>query len=179
MLTLVTFVLLYRIVPASHPRWRDVLPGALLATLLFEALKNSFAFYVANFNNFDVVYGSLAGALLFLLYTFLSSNILLIGAELTRTLERYHNHELDAEIFPAVAAAARDDAAWRAREGAVRPAVMAKGGATTGPPLAAFATADRALLLFDLDRVDHGAGVVAAAGSRGVILSSTSRPSTI
>ena len=99
-LTLATFLLLYRIVPASHPRWRDVLPGAALATLLFEVLKNSFAIYVENFNNFDVVYGSLAGALLFLLYTFLSSNILLAGAELTRTMERYHAHELDAEIFP-------------------------------------------------------------------------------
>lgn len=99
-LTLVTFLLLYRIVPAARPRWRDVVPGAVLATLLFEVLKNSFAIYVANFNNFDVVYGSLAGALLFLLYTYLSSNILLAGAELTRTMERYHAHELDAEIFP-------------------------------------------------------------------------------
>jgi membrane protein len=99
-LSLATFVLLYRIVPASHPKWRDVLPGAILATLLFEVLKNSFAIYVTNFNNFDVVYGSLAGALLVLLYTFLSSNILLAGAELTRTLERYRNHELDTEIFP-------------------------------------------------------------------------------
>jgi membrane protein len=100
-LTFVTFALLYRIVPSTRPRWRDALPGALFATLLFELLKNSFAFYVANFNNFDVVYGSLAGALLFLFYTFLSSNILLIGAELSRTLLRYHQGELDTEIYPA------------------------------------------------------------------------------
>jgi membrane protein len=100
LLTFATFALMYRIVPATRPRWRDALPGAVLATLLFEVLKDSFAFYVANFNNFDVVYGSLAGALLFLLYTFLSSNILLVGAEFTRTMERYHGHELDAEIFP-------------------------------------------------------------------------------
>jgi membrane protein len=100
LLTFATFALMYRIVPATRPRWRDALPGAMLATLLFEVLKDSFAFYVANFNNFDVVYGSLAGALFFLLYTFLSSNILLVGAEFTRTMERYHRHELDAEIFP-------------------------------------------------------------------------------
>lgn len=100
MLTFATFILMYRIVPASHPKWRDVLPGAILATLMFEVLKTSFAIYVANFNNFDVVYGSLAGALLFLLYTYLASNILLAGAELTRIMERYHNHELDTEIFP-------------------------------------------------------------------------------
>ncbi|MDP9238470.1 MAG: YihY/virulence factor BrkB family protein [Chloroflexota bacterium] len=96
-----TFLLLYRIIPAARPRWRDVIPGALVATLLFEALKNSFAFYVANFNNFDVVYGSLAGLLLFLFFTYLSANILLIGAEISRTLQRYHAGELHAEIYPA------------------------------------------------------------------------------
>lgn len=97
-LTLTTFLLLYRIVPAARPRWRDVVPGALLATILFEAVKNSFAFYVANFNDFDVVYGSLAGILLFLLYTFLASNILLIGAEVSYTSQRYHRGDFAAEI---------------------------------------------------------------------------------
>jgi len=100
LLTFVTFALLYRIVPAARPRWRDALPGALVATLLFEVLKNSFAFYVANFNNFDVVYGSLAGILLFLLYTYLSAAILLIGAELARTFQRYHSGEFQHEITP-------------------------------------------------------------------------------
>ena len=100
LISFATFALLYRIVPAARPRWRDALPGALVATLLFEVLKNSFAFYVANFNNFDVVYGSLAGALLFLFYTYLTCNILLIGGEIARTLQRYHAGELHAEIYP-------------------------------------------------------------------------------
>jgi membrane protein len=100
-LTFITFALLYRIVPAAKPRWRDALPGALIATVLLEVLKNSFAFYVANFNNFDVVYGSLAGLLLFLFFTYLSSAILLIGAELSRTFQRYHADEFHAEIYPA------------------------------------------------------------------------------
>jgi len=96
----VTFVMLFKIVPVAHPNWRDVIPGALFATLLFEALKNSFAVYVANFNNFDVVYGSLAGVLLFLFFTYLSSNILLAGAELARTFGRYHAGELEDLIHP-------------------------------------------------------------------------------
>jgi membrane protein len=116
-LSLATFLLLYRWVPAARPRWRDVLPGALVATLLFEVLKNSFAFYVANFNNFDVVYGSLGGALLFLFYTYLSSNILLIGAELSRTLQRYHSGEFSAEIDPAEPALPVAEWAFRALKG--------------------------------------------------------------
>lgn len=96
----VTFLMLFKIVPAAHPHWREVIPGALFSTLLFEALKNGFAFYVANFNNFDVVYGSLAGVLLFLFFTYLSSNILLAGAELSRTFGRYYAGELEDLIHP-------------------------------------------------------------------------------
>jgi membrane protein len=100
--SLATFLLLYKIVPAVHPHWRDILPGALFATALFEFLKNTFAIYVANFNNFDVVYGSLAGVLLFLLFTFLASNILLVGAELSHTFWRYHTGDLEDLIHPKV-----------------------------------------------------------------------------
>jgi membrane protein len=95
-----TFALLYRVVPAAHPRWRPVIPGALFATVLFEVLKNAFAIYVANFNNFDVVYGSLAGVLLFLFFTYLASNILLAGAELSHTFDRYYRGDLDDLIHP-------------------------------------------------------------------------------
>jgi len=98
--TFAAFLVLYRVVPASHPRVWDVLPGAILATLLFEALKNSFAFYVANFNNYDRVYGSIAGVVLFLFYTYLSSSILLLGAETARTFERYRAGEFEALIHP-------------------------------------------------------------------------------
>jgi membrane protein len=100
LISFVTFALLYHIVPAVRPSWRDVLPGAVVATVLFELLKNSFAIYVANFNNFDVVYGSLAGALLFLFYTYLSANILLIGALVARVWEKYRTGALEAEIHP-------------------------------------------------------------------------------
>ena len=99
-LTFGVFVVLYHTVPAVRPRWRDALPGAAFATLLFEALKNSFAIYVANFGNYDVVFGSLGGAFLFLLYTFLAANILLIGAEIAYTLQRFHRGDFAAELAP-------------------------------------------------------------------------------
>jgi membrane protein len=98
--TFITFATLYRIVPATHPRLRDVLPGAAIATILFELLKNSFALYVANFNNYDVVYGSLAGVALFLFYMYLSAVILLFGAEVAHTSERFHAGAFESEIHP-------------------------------------------------------------------------------
>lgn len=100
LLSFTAFALLYRFVPAVKPDWRDALPGALLATVLFEMLKNAFAIYVANFNNFDVIYGSLAGVLLFLLNTYLASNILLIGAELSHVFQRYHLGQLEGDLHP-------------------------------------------------------------------------------
>lgn len=99
-MTFVAFTLLYRIVPASRPDWRNVLPGAAVAALLFEALKLSFAIYITNFNQYDVVYGSLGGLMLFLFYMFLGSNILLLGAELVETLDRFHAGAFEHEINP-------------------------------------------------------------------------------
>ncbi len=117
LLTFAVFTLLYHIVPAAHPSWRNIVPGALLATILFEALKNGFAIYVANFNNYDVVYGSLAAALLFLLFVYLASNIFLLGAELAHVFERYHAGALDAEIHPPVPGDPLTTQAFRALKG--------------------------------------------------------------
>jgi YihY family inner membrane protein len=80
------FSLLYRFVPASRVRFRDIWLGALVAGLLFELLKNAFAFYVANFNAYDLLYGSLGGILLFLTGVYFASAILLVGAELAHAM---------------------------------------------------------------------------------------------
>jgi membrane protein len=100
LISFAAFVVLYRIVPARHPRWIAAIVGGGLAALLFELLKNTFAIYVANFNNFDVVYGSLAGVLLFLLYTFLACNIVMIGGEVTATMGRMLVGEYASEFAP-------------------------------------------------------------------------------
>jgi YihY family inner membrane protein len=86
--TFPAFLLLYRYVPSAHTRISGVWPGALLATVAFELLKNLYALYVAKFNNYDVVYGALGGILLFMLYAYLTANIILIGAELAAEYPR-------------------------------------------------------------------------------------------
>jgi membrane protein len=101
LVTFIAFCGLYKIVPAARPKWRSVIPGALLAALLFEILKQGFAIYVANFNNYDAVYGALGGVMLFLFSLYLSSCILLVGGELIETLERYHRGALAEELTPA------------------------------------------------------------------------------
>ena len=82
------FLLVYRYVPRVGLGFRDVWPGALLAAALFELLKNAFAIYLANFSSYDLAYGALGGILLFLLWTYITASILLLGAELASEYPR-------------------------------------------------------------------------------------------
>jgi membrane protein len=97
-LAFATFVALYHVVPTRRPPWRPVIIGAGVAAVLFQSLLLGFAFYVTNFNNFNVVYGSLAGVFLFLFFVYFSANTLLIGAQVVRTFELYEKGALDAEL---------------------------------------------------------------------------------
>jgi membrane protein len=84
----IAFVLVYRYVPNVRHRVRDVWPGAMIATLLFEVIKHGFGFYAAHFNSYPTVYGAIGEVMLFMLWTYLSSVILLIGAEVSSEWER-------------------------------------------------------------------------------------------
>ena len=61
---------------------RDVVAGALVGALLFEALKHGFAFYLRNFTNYDAIYGSLGAAIALLFFVYLAACVLLFGAEI-------------------------------------------------------------------------------------------------
>lgn len=80
-LTLCGFVLIYRLIPNTRMAWRPVWRGAILASLLFEACKFAFVFYLDRFARYDVVFGSLGTVAAFLVWIYLSSMILLFGAE--------------------------------------------------------------------------------------------------
>jgi membrane protein len=74
------FLLAYRFVPHVDHGFRDVVPGALLATVLFETGKHAFAWYLSSFSNHEV-YGALGTVMVFQLWVYFSANILLAGAE--------------------------------------------------------------------------------------------------
>ena len=80
--------LLYRFAPSERIAWREVLPGALLAGLLFEAAKNVFVLYLSRFASFDLVYGSLASVIILLFWVYISGFILILGAEFGAALGR-------------------------------------------------------------------------------------------
>jgi membrane protein len=79
---------LYRFGPSrDRPRWVWLTPGSLLAALLWLLLTLGFGLYVANFGNYNATYGSLSAVVVLLTWLYLSSYILLFGAELNSELE--------------------------------------------------------------------------------------------
>ena len=67
-------------VPRTQP-WHRVLPGAALATVLWFASTLVFGFYLRHFANYDVIYGSVATAIALLIWLYIVSMVVLIGAE--------------------------------------------------------------------------------------------------
>ena len=82
-LTLATFLLIYKAMPNTRTYWRHVWPGALLAAVMFEAGKAAFLTYLDRFANFQDVYGSMGDFLVLLLWLYVSSLVLILGAELS------------------------------------------------------------------------------------------------
>lgn len=84
----------YRYGPSrDEPRWRWVSWGGAFAAIAWLAVSLLFSWYAANLGNFNGTYGSLGAAIGFMLWMWLSSIVLLIGAELNAELE--HQTEKD------------------------------------------------------------------------------------
>ena len=89
LITVALFVLVYRLLPRATVSWRDTLPGAFLAGLLWELAKYIFALSVTYFH-YDQIYGSVGAVVAVLTWSYVSSLILLFGAQLTAVFHREH-----------------------------------------------------------------------------------------
>jgi len=79
---------IYRFGPSrERAKWRWVTPGSVLASLLWVAGSLLFSWYLANFAHYDRTYGSLGAAVGVMTWLWLSSIIVLLGAELNSEIE--------------------------------------------------------------------------------------------
>lgn len=79
---------LYRWGPdRARARWRWLTPGAVAASALWLVASVGFSIYVQTFGSYNETFGSIAGAIVLLMWLWLSAFVILLGAELNSELE--------------------------------------------------------------------------------------------
>jgi membrane protein len=84
----VMLALLYWASPNARHGLLRVLPGGLVAIVVWLIASALFALYVANFGHYNKVYGSIAGVIIFLIWMWISNLAILLGAEFNAELQR-------------------------------------------------------------------------------------------
>jgi membrane protein len=72
-------------VPRTQP-WHSVIPGAMLATVLWFSVTVGFRAYLQHFGDFTTIYGSLGVAMALLVWMYMISLVVLVGAEFNALL---------------------------------------------------------------------------------------------
>ena len=88
-LVIVIIAVLYYATPnVKQPRFRWMSIGSFIALVVFLLASLGFAFYVANFSNYNKTYGALGGVIVMLLWLWILNMSLLFGAEFDAEMER-------------------------------------------------------------------------------------------
>ena len=82
----------YYLAPDVDQEFRFITPGSILAVVVWIAASLGFGYYAQNFADYNATYGSIGAIIVFLLYLYISSAVLLLGAELNAVIE-HHAHE--------------------------------------------------------------------------------------
>jgi membrane protein len=83
------FGILYYLGPNTKTKISEVLPGAALAAFGWIAVSVGFSFYVNNFSNYTLTYGSLGGVIILLIWFYLSGMIIIVGGQVNAVLRSF------------------------------------------------------------------------------------------
>ncbi len=89
LVTFTLFAIVYKFMPNALVTVRDVIPGAVIAGLLWEGAKYVFAWSL-NYLDYNQIYGSVGAVVAVLVWGYVSSLVLLFGAQLTSVFHREH-----------------------------------------------------------------------------------------
>lgn len=88
LLLMIAVAVIYYVAPNVDQPFRFITPGSVLAVIVWILASLGFSYYVSNFGSYGATYGSLGAVVVLLFYFFISSAVLLLGAELNA--EVYH-----------------------------------------------------------------------------------------
>jgi membrane protein len=86
-LVALAIALIYYYAPDVKQEWIWITPGSVLATLLWIAISLAFRFYATHFASYNATYGAIGGAIVALLWFYVSALAVLVGAELNAEIE--------------------------------------------------------------------------------------------
>lgn len=86
-LMMLVVALIYYVTPDVEQEFRFITPGSVLAVIVWIVASIAFGIYVQNFGNYDATYGSIGAVIVLLLYFYISSAVLLFGAEMNAVIE--------------------------------------------------------------------------------------------
>ena len=85
----VGLAIVYRFAPCrQHTHWRWITIGSATASLLWAVASLAFSVYASHFGSYGRTYGAISGVVVLLLWFYLSSYVVLIGAEIDGTVEK-------------------------------------------------------------------------------------------
>ena len=91
--------LIYRYGPSRNTaKWRWITWGSALATVMWVIASLGFSYYLEHFADYNATYGSLGAVIGFLIWTYISIYILLVGAEINAEIE--HQTAVDSTTGP-------------------------------------------------------------------------------
>ncbi len=76
-----TFGLIYRYGPSHRTKGSPIMPGAVIAALLWVLLSGMLRLYVTHFGNYNQVYGAIGAVIILLLWLYLSGLTMLLGCQ--------------------------------------------------------------------------------------------------
>ncbi|MYN11990.1 YihY family inner membrane protein [Pusillimonas sp. TS35] len=86
LITGTAFTLLFRMVPNCKVAWRDAFVGGIGTAVVLEIMRAGFAYYLARFPSYTVIYGAFATVPIFLMWIYLSWLVILVGATVAAIL---------------------------------------------------------------------------------------------
>ncbi len=116
-LLLIGLAVLYRYGPyRKRARWQWVSVGSVFAAVTWIIASFVFSWYLANFANYNATYGSLGAVVGLMMWLWISTIVVLLGAELNAEIEHQTARDFDRRRGEAARRARRGDGRYRRRE---------------------------------------------------------------
>ena len=81
----------------EHQPIKKLLPGIIAALVSWMIVSIGFSFYVENFANYSVIYGTLGTVIVLLMWLYITAIILIMGAELNAVLKKLLDNTAEGE----------------------------------------------------------------------------------